>query len=243
MIDALADMLRRYAPILVLSGAGMSTSSGLPDYRGPSGLWRNRRFEELASIDMWQREPTEFWEFYRMRLDALRHASPNAAHHALADLERAGFIDRVVTQNVDGLHRQAGSTTVEVHGTLSSAECLACGTLLPMDAALAAAGTRTVPHCTCGAVLKPGVVLFGEMLPPTIDDAFERARTCSALLVLGTSLKVQPVASMVSVAAAHAAPIAIITQGTTDADDIADIRIDGDLVPALTQLASILAAE
>ncbi len=240
MLDTLADMIRRTAPVLVLSGAGMSTSSGLPDYRGPRGLWRNRRFEELASIEMWRREPEEFWEFYRMRLDALRHATPNAGHRALAALERAGLIDCVVTQNVDGLHRQAGSTTLEVHGSLADAQCLACGSRVPMDAALTQAGEAIVPMCPCGAAYKPGVVLFGEMLPQCIDEAFARAQTCTAMLVLGTSLQVQPVASMVSVAAQQGATIAIINQGTTDADGIADIRITGELAETLANLAQRL---
>lgn len=235
--DDLATFVTEHAPVLVLTGAGMSTASGLPDYRGPQGLWRNRRFEELASIDMWNREPLEFWDFYRMRLDALRHAHPNRAHEVLAELERAGMVSCVVTQNVDGLHSAAGSTTIEVHGSLEMASCLACSTKIPMDAALALTDSDGIPRCSCDTPLKPDVVLFGEVLPPAIEEAVELARNCSAMLVLGTSLKVEPVASIVGLAAAHGAAIAIVNKGVTGADDIARVRVDADLVETLDRLA------
>src|SRR3712207_1066355 len=116
-VRALAELLGTAQRAWVLTGAGMSTESGLPDYRGPSGMWRNRRFEELASIEAMRQEPAEFWEFYRMRLDHLGAAEPNPAHVALARLQDAGAIERVVTQNVDGLHQAAGSDEVlELHG-------------------------------------------------------------------------------------------------------------------------------
>src|SRR5581483_122163 len=127
-LERLAELLGRGARTLVLTGAGVSTESGLPDYRGANGLWRNRRFEELASIEAWRAEPEEFWSFYRERLAALRSAEPNAGHLAIAELERRGLVHRVITQNVDGLHRRAGSAApLEVHGTLAELECLGCG--------------------------------------------------------------------------------------------------------------------
>src|SRR6478736_961929 len=108
-LDLLAELLVNAQHALVLTGAGVSTESGLPDYRGTDGLWRTRRFEELASIEMWRREPEEFWQFYAERLSMLSEATPNAGHHAIAELERLGLVRRVLTQNVDGLHRAAGS--------------------------------------------------------------------------------------------------------------------------------------
>src|SRR5436190_16649353 len=127
-LDLLAELLVNARHALVLTGAGVSTQSGLPDYRGTNGLWRTRRFEELASIEMWRREPAEFWQFYAERLTSLLEAKPNAGHVAIAELERLGLVRRVLTQNVDGLHRAAGShDPLELHGTLAEVVCLSCG--------------------------------------------------------------------------------------------------------------------
>ncbi len=240
MVAELAALMAHHGPALVLSGAGMSTASGLPDYRGPSGLWRNRRFEELASINMWRNHPDEFWEFYRMRLDQLRSARPNPGHDVLARLEQAGHVSCIITQNVDGLHARAGSTTLEVHGSLAHAICLTCGHRLPMDEALQRAGDELVPFCACGSVLKPDVVLFGEMLPPAFEESIAMVQRCSSLLVLGTSLQVEPVASIVRLAASCGARVAIVTMGTTSSDALADVRIDSDIASTLLDLASLL---
>lgn len=225
-----------------LTGAGMSTESGLPDYRGAAGMWRNRRFEAVASVEALRDEPVEFWDFYRMRLDSLDGSVPNAGHVALARLERAGLIQRVVTQNVDGLHGAAGSRAVlELHGSLREARCRTCGSTWPMDEARrrwidAADG---VPTCDCGDVLGPGVVLFGEALPPAIDEAFELAHGARLALALGTSLAVFPAAHLPIATVERGGKVAIVNRGSTGFDDIASVRIDATLGPLLERVADL----
>lgn len=242
-VRALAELLAGAERAWVLTGAGMSTESGLPDYRGPAGMWRNRRFEELASIEAMRREPVEFWDFYRMRLDHLGGAEPNAAHHALARLQREGAIERVVTQNVDGLHQVAGSDGVlELHGSLREARCRSCGAELPIEEARArwAADADGVPHCDCGAVLGPGVVLFGEALPLAIESAFELAERGDVALALGTSLEVFPAAHLPLVTVERGGRLGIVTQGQTQFDETAHVRIDGRLGDVLPRVADAL---
>src|SRR3954467_4843353 len=165
----LAELIRANQPCFVLTGAGVSTESGIPDFRSATGIWAQYDPYEVASIDAFRRAPERVWEFYALRLDVLAEAKPNRAHRALANLEARGLVEAVVTQNVDRLHAAAGSRdVVEVHGSIAGALCLGCGRrekhareLLPL------------PRCAdCGAVLKPGVVMFGELLPVA---AIERA--------------------------------------------------------------------
>jgi NAD-dependent deacetylase len=221
----------------VLTGAGMSTESGLPDYRGPNGMWRNRRFEELASIAALRSEPAAFWDFYRMRLDHLDDAAPNPAHIALAQLQDAGVVACVATQNVDGLHQQAGSADVlELHGSLRVARCRSCGIELDIAEARARWSTAAdaVPRCDCSAVLGPGVVLFGEALPLAVETAFAHAEHAHLALALGTSLEVFPAAHLPLATYERSGRLAIVTRGTTQFDELADVRIDallGDVLP------------
>lgn len=238
-LDRLAALLERSRSTVALTGAGMSTESGLPDYRGDSGLWRNRRFEELASLSMWRARPGEFWAFYRERLASLRTAAPNPGHHALVELERRGLLSLVVTQNVDGLHRAAGSRAlVEAHGTLADVECLACGWRGAAEVAEGqlAAGIDA-PCCPdCGEVLKPAVVLFGELLPVGFSRAAAAVEECELLLCLGSSLQVTPVAELPYRARARGAAVAIVNVGPTACDELAEVRIEGrtgEVLPAL----------
>jgi len=237
-IERLAELLRTAHHALVLTGAGVSTESGLPDYRGSDGMWRNRRFEELAHIDTWRREPEAFWSFYRDRIDVLAKAQPNAGHHAIAELEQRGHVAKVLTQNVDGLHRAAGSDPLELHGTLAEVECLACGFRAPTEVATEqlAAGA-TVPRCpTCDASLKPAVTLFGELLPPAIGQAERELAGCDVLLCCGSTLQVYPVADLPYDVRRRNGKVAIVNLGPTGADHLAEIRIDartGDALPAL----------
>jgi NAD-dependent deacetylase len=242
-IDELARLLDEADGAWVLTGAGISTESGLPDYRGPAGMWRNRSFAELASIEAMRREPAEFWDFYRMRLDHLGDAEPNAAHDALARLERAGVIDRVVTQNVDGLHQLAGSEGVlELHGSLRVARCRRCGLEVPIEEARArwSADAEGIPYCDCDAVLGPGVVLFGEALPLAIETAFEVAQRATLALALGTSLEVFPAAHLPLVTVERGGRLAIVTEGATQFDDLAAVRIDARLGSVLPAVADAL---
>ncbi len=242
-LERLAELLGRCARALVLTGAGVSTESGLPDYRGAHGLWRNRRFEELASIEAWRSEPEEFWSFYRERLAALRGAEPNAGHLAIAELERRGLVDRVITQNVDGLHRRAGSVApLEVHGTLAEVECLGCGWRGPSRLAdeQLAGGARTATCPSCRAVLKPAVVLFGELLPPAFEEASRLVLSCDLLLCCGSSLQVSPVSSLPVWARAAGAALAIVNLGPTAHDDGADVRVEAAAGVALPRLLELV---
>jgi NAD-dependent deacetylase len=195
-IDPLAELVRMHQPCVVLTGAGVSTESGIPDFRSAEGIWARYDPLEVAHIDAFRRDPARVWEFYALRLDGLARAEPNDGHLALAELEERGWIRAVVTQNVDGLHARAGSReVVEVHGSLREAECVHCGIRVPMADA---AASLPLPACPeCGEGLKPGVVMFGELLPA---HAIERAQRLAAearlLLVVGSSLEVYPVAGL-----------------------------------------------
>lgn len=239
-VTALVDLLAGAERAWVLTGAGISTESGLPDYRGASGLWKQRRFEELASIEALRDEPAEFWNFYRMRLDHLDAASPNPAHHALAQLQEHGVIERVVTQNVDGLHAAAGSEGVlELHGSLREARCRSCGFACDMPDARDrwAQDANGIPYCNCGAVLGPGVVLFGEPLPLAAERAFQLAERSDTVLALGTSLQVFPAAHLPIVTVERGGRLGIVNQGTTDFDALAHVRIDARLGEVLPEVA------
>jgi NAD-dependent deacetylase len=212
----LAELIRANQPCVALTGAGVSTESGIPDFRSAGGIWSQYDPYEVGSIDAFRRDPARVWEFYGLRLGVLEDAQPNDAHRALARLEAAGLLDAVITQNVDRLHAAAGSRDViEVHGSIERAECLACGvqasdlrSLLPL------------PRCPrCGTVLKPGVVMFGELLPEaTMDRATRLARGAALLLVIGSSLEVWPVAGLPEETLAHGGKLAIVNRDSTRYD-------------------------
>ena len=240
-LDLLAELLVAARHALVLTGAGVSTESGLPDYRSAGGLWQTRRFEELASIEMWRREPEEFWRFYAERLASLSEAEPNAGHLAIAELERLGFVRRVLTQNVDGLHRAAGSREpLELHGTLAEVECLACGFRGAKEVAEDQLGAGVaVPTCPmCAANLKPAVVLFGELLPPALSRAHADLMVCDLLICCGSSLQVHPVAGFPAFVAGQGGTIAVVNLGPTSADHTATVRLSlrtGEALPAIVE--------
>ena len=171
-IDRLRELVHGARQAVVLTGAGISTESGIPDFRSGRGIWAEFDPMEVGHISAFRRDPARVWRFYRLRIDVVRQAAPNAGHVALAALERDGRLARVITQNVDGLHRAAGSDALEVHGALDRVDCLECGARLPIAEAerRMEADAEGVPRCDCGAPLKPGVVLFGEMLPEDVID-------------------------------------------------------------------------
>jgi NAD-dependent deacetylase len=220
--------------------------SGIPDFRSAgTGLWANVDPMEVAHIDVFHRDPERFWQFYGARFQSLEDKRPNRAHEALAELERAGMLDAVVTQNIDLLHARAGTRElVEVHGTIAHSSCLRCGASYELADVRArqAADPRGVPRCGCGEALKPDVVLFGEYLP---EEALARAQDLAAgadvLLCIGSSLEVYPVAQLPLVTLAAGGRIAILTKGATPHDDRASVRLDGDVVAELEALLAALA--
>ena len=206
-VAELAGLLLERQPCVVLTGAGISTESGIPDFRSPTGIWAEVDPFEVASIEAFRRDPERVWGFYRKRIGMLLEAEPNAGHRALAELERRGLVDGVVTQNIDMLHSRAGSReVVEVHGSIRSAQCLRCLWTLDTDGVLAQLEQRPAPVCAhCGEVLKPGVTLFGELLPPgALERATALARGAGLLLVVGSSVEVWPVAGLPLEARAYA---------------------------------------
>jgi NAD-dependent deacetylase len=226
----LSELIRDNQPCVALTGAGVSTESGIPDFRSADGIWAQYNPMEYASIEAFRRDPVKVWEFYGKRLGALLDAKPNAAHHALAELERRGLLTAVITQNIDRLHALAGSRdVVEVHGSIATSVCLRCGTTATLEEVLALLEDAPAPACpSCGAILKPNVVMFGELLPPAaIDRAFDLARTARLLLAVGSTLEVYPVAGLPLETIGAGGAVAIVNRGPTALDEVATLRIEG----------------
>ena len=239
-VAALAALIRERQPCVVLTGAGVSTESGIPDFRSATGIWADVDPFEVASIQAFRRDPARVWSFYRERIDLLRAAEPNAAHLALAELERRGFVRAVVTQNIDTLHTRAGSSdVVEVHGSIRSAECLSCLWVEPAEAVLEQLEESAVPACPrCGETLKPGVVLFGEVLPAgAMERATQLAREAQLVLVVGSSLEVWPVAGL----PLEARACAIVNRGPTALDEQALLKVDAGAGETLAAVLDALA--
>jgi NAD-dependent protein deacetylase/lipoamidase len=240
-IEALAALLRERQPCVVLTGAGISTESGIPDFRSPTGIWAEYDPIEYATIDAFRRDPVKVWEFYALRFEVLTRARPNAGHLALAELERRGLVEAVVTQNIDGLHERAGSREViEVHGSIRTAGCLTCGERMPLADVVAALRDAPAPPCRrCGAIVKPDVVMFGELLPAgAIERAVDLAEGAGFLLVVGSSLEVYPVAGLPEATVSAGGSLAIVNRGPTPFDGLAAVRIDGgagDVLSALVE--------
>jgi NAD-dependent deacetylase len=240
---ALAELIRRRQPCVVLTGAGVSTESGIPDFRSPSGLWAQFDPLEYASLDAFRRDPLKVWGFYKPRIGMLTGAEPNPAHLALAELERRGLVQAVVTQNIDLLHERAGSReVVEVHGSIRTASCPGCGERYPLDRVLELLAEDPAPACpACGEILKPDVVFFGELLSPdAIDRAYELARGAGLLLVVGSALEVFPVAGLPLETLGAGGELAIVNRGPTGFDREASLRIDGSAGEVLPEVVSVL---
>ena len=249
MSDAarLAELIRTAGPVVALTGAGISVPSGIPDFRSPgTGLWENVDPMEVAHIDAWRADPARFWHFYGDRFATLGAKVPNGAHAALVALQDAGRLDAVITQNIDMLHRRAGTRElVEVHGTIEHSSCLDCGAQYPVDAVRArlAADPEGVPRCDCGAPLKPDVVLFGEYLPEgALERAYALAANADLLLCVGTSLEVHPIAQLPGITRRAGGAVAIVTAGPTPWDDRAAVKLDGDVVAELQAVVALLDA-
>ena len=242
-IDALVALIRERQPCVVLTGAGISTESGIPDFRSAEGLWAEFDPAEYATLSAFRRDPEKVWRFYRPRFGMLTDAEPNAGHLALAELERRGLVAAVVTQNIDLLHERAGSRdVVEVHGSIRTSSCPLCRIEYALDEVLRLLEPDGAPRCPeCGTVLKPDVVFFGELLPEhAIDRAFELARAAALLLVVGSTLEVYPVAGLPAETLDAGGTLAIVNKGPTPFDDDAELRIEGSAGEILGAVAARL---
>jgi NAD-dependent deacetylase len=234
--------------ISILSGAGISTDSGIPDFRGPKGLWtKNPEAEKMATLDVYLSDPEVRKRSWQWRLETEENKrSPNAGHRALVDLERSGRLDTLVTQNVDGLHQAAGSTpqrVVEIHGTLQEVECMGCGERAPMVRALARVleGEEDPPCRSCGGILKSATISFGQgLVARDLERAQSAAENADLLLAVGTTLAVYPVAAMVPIAHEAGAKIVIVNGESTEMDAIASAVLKGSISEILPRLVADL---
>jgi NAD-dependent deacetylase len=243
-IVRLAGAIRESRCTVALTGAGVSVPSGIPDFRTPeTGLWANVDPMEVAHIDVFERDPARFWSYYRPRFQSLGDKRPNAAHEALAELERQGLIEGVITQNIDRLHGAAGSrNVVEVHGSIETSSCRRCAASYGLDEMGPLFDADGVAICPgCAGPIKPDVVLFGEMLPEhAMRRAQELAEGAELLICVGSSLAVYPVAGLPAVTLERGGKLAIVTKGSTPYDGDASIRLEGEVDAELSALLGAL---
>jgi NAD-dependent deacetylase len=243
-IELVKHWVRASRRIVALTGAGISTESGVPDFRGPQGVWtKNPKAERLSNIHYYMSDPEVRRLAWQQRLaHPAWHAIPNAGHRALADLERAGKLHALITQNIDGLHQRAGNSpgkVIEVHGTVHEVVCMSCGRRQPMQSVLARlrAGEDDPACSECGGILKSATISFGQALvPEVIDRAMQAAAEGDLFFAIGSTLQVYPVAAAVPHAKATGIRIIIINAEPTQFDDIADVVIQeriGDVLPTL----------
>ena len=226
---------------VALTGAGVSTPSGIPDFRSPgSGLWETVDSMKVASLSGFRSHPETFYDWMRPMIRRVRDAAPNPAHLALAELEQLDKLQAVITQNIDGLHFRAGSLRViELHGNFRTATCISCYQSTPGEEALEYLLTHEgVPTCKkCGGVLKPDVILFGEQLPfSELQAAHQETRRCDLMLVAGSSLTVEPAASLPELAKQQGARLILVNLQPTRLDDVADVVIHADVAQVLPGL-------
>lgn len=249
-IEEIKDVFAKSKVAVVFTGAGMSTSAGLPDFRSAKGLWKGRP-ESLASIEAMKHQPDEFYFFYQWRISKLWEVAPSNGHKILADLEKKGCVKKIITQNVDGLHQQAGSKEViELHGTLRTVKCTKCKTLydsrnivphnLTWEQDYAKGKYRAGNECICPKCrgpLRPNVVLFGEPLPETsLDNAFRWSQKADFFMVLGSSLQVAPANLCPQLGATNGAKLLIVNNETTPFDNVADWVINTNIDEFLQEI-------
>lgn len=242
-IKRLAEWLGGCRRAVFFGGAGVSTESGIPDFRSAHGLYGGaggRSYEDMLHIRYFQAYPDDFWTFYK-KVMLYPDAKPNAAHRALSALEAQGRLRCVLTQNIDGLHQRAGSRRVmELHGSVHSNTCTRCGRSFGLDWVLAYEGT---PHCACGGLVRPDIVLYGEPLnPAVIEAAVREVEGCDLLIVGGTSLVVHPAAGLIEYLRPHV-PLALINRDPTPYDGRAGLVIRQNIALALDEAARLCGAE
>ncbi len=243
LISRAARLLRRSRYPIALTGAGISTPSGIPDFRSPgTGLWETTNPMQVASIHAFRRHPEAFYDWIRPLAKTLSEAKPNLGHVALAKLETQGYLKAIITQNIDDLHQQAGSTEVlEVHGHLRSATCIDCYRIQPADDLIEDfLASGVIPRCPdCGGVMKPNVVLFGEQLPAeVVNAAMSHIHSADLMLIAGSSLEVVPVSRLPMRIRRHGGRLIVVNRTPTYADDAADVVIHGDVAEVLPRIAS-----
>lgn len=219
----LHEWLKDSSHTVIFTGAGMSTESGLPDFRSTNrGIWRKKDPSKIASVDALNHHVEDFIEFYHERVLGVKEYGPHKGHQILADWEKKGLVQAIVTQNVDGFHQAAGSKHVhELHGTLQELHCQSCGKTYDSSLYL-----DKDYHCTCGGVLRPSIVLFGEMLPEdAFSAAYEQAKQADLFIVLGSSLSVTPANQFPEIAKQNGARLVIVNQEKTPLDEYADLLI------------------
>lgn len=242
LIAEAQELLRKSRHTVALTGAGISTPSGIPDFRSPeSGLWEQADPLHVASIYAFRQRPQDFYDWIHPLTKKTLAARPNAAHVALAQLEQYGPVKAVITQNIDMLHTRAGSETVlEVHGHMRELTCLRCYEIIPSEAVLEEfIESGETPRCACGGVLKPNVILFGEQLPVrTMNQSKKQAQLCDLMLIAGSSLEVAPAGDLPVMAYETGARLIIVNYDETHADRLADVVIHADVVDVLPRLAA-----
>ncbi|MCP4305895.1 MAG: NAD-dependent deacetylase [bacterium] len=246
-IEQLSGLIAGASEILVFTGAGISTASGIPDYRGPQGVWKTRQPVYYQDFMRSEEHQIEYWQQKMEDSESWGAAPPNAVHHVIVDLENAGKIAMVVTQNVDGLHAQAGTSKdrlVEIHGTNREIECQTCRDRSAPEPHFATfRDTGVVPHCHCGGILKAATISFGQALrADEMARAYKAADGCDLVLALGSTLSVNPAASIPLHATERGTPYVIVNQGATDHDRlvVVTMRIEGDvesIVPVAVEMA------
>jgi NAD-dependent deacetylase len=244
-IAALIELARSARAISAFTGAGISTESGIPDYRGPGGVWERNAPPTLSDFCENPDTRRQYWAERRERYPALRDTQPNAGHLALARLQSAGRLSYVITQNIDGLHQKAGSDperTIELHGTAHQVQCLDCGASWPADQIQARLEHEPLPTCAiCGGMIRAATVLFGQAMPEdALRRAFAVARSTDLMLVVGSSLVVQPAARLPEIAVASGARLAIVNNEPTPLDSLADVVVRSSAGAVLSALVDAL---
>jgi NAD-dependent deacetylase len=244
VIDTVRRFIEDASSVVVLTGAGISTDSGIPDFRGPQGVWtKNPDAEKMATIQHYMADPDIRKRAWKSRLETFaRELAPNLGHRALVALEQRGKLDTLITQNVDGLHIKAGSSphrVVEIHGTVREVMCMACGERAPMERAMARvrAGEEDPACRTCGGILKSATISFGQgLVPDDLARAEQAARHCNLMMAIGTKLSVWPIAGVVPVAKEAGSRVVILNAEPTEMDAIADVVMRGSISDLLPQI-------
>ena len=242
-VNQIAELIKNSKNTVVLTGAGVSTGSGIPDFRTPGkGLWEKVDPYEVTSINAFYENPKRFYYFYRPRIEMLFKVLPNPAHKAIAQLEAMGFVKCLITQNIDDLHQKSGSKKmIKIHGTLDEAICTKCKKIISSTKLLEKINEsqEEIPRCNCGGLFKPNVVLFGEMLP-YLDEVINTSRKSELMLIIGSSLQVSPVNMLPQYCLENGGKLVIVNYMSTHFDHLADVTVKEDVCSFLPEVIETL---